>query len=326
MAEITLTPGTLPPPACFPTEQARFDAYVAAILATITGGLQWQAGAVAPSDVAMFWLRQGGSGTPGLEPLKWSTPDAAWTRWLSSIHNTGTSGGSSNAYTITQSPAAPPAEAYRLGATYIFRATFANTGAATLSVDGLAAVPIKRRSGTDLEGGDIEAGLVVVVIHDGTNFQMVTPTVVKKTQFGYLYAEGNTTAAPPLAPGDIILSVTKPASAKWEEFEVNACLAWRASTTNVGIECRMTFETAPLTAQNVTTKAGCGNSPQQMLGQGVDDDSNNAFWRRLGPVPSEWASVNTISFKVHAEILAGSFENPSTFYAFARCTYTEPAP
>lgn len=326
MATVTLTPGTLPPPACYPTEQARFDAYTAAILATISGGIQWQGGTGAPGDVSLYWLRQGLSGGPGLEPLKWSVPDAAWTRWLSSLHNTGTPGGSSNAYTYTQSPAAPPAEAYRLGATYIFKATFANTGAATLSVDGLPAVPIKRRSGTDLEAGDIEVGLVVVLVHDGTNFQMVTPTVAKKTRFGYLYTEGNTTATPPAAPGDIVLSVTKPSSATWQEFELNACLAWRANTTNVEVECDMTFETAPLTAADVTTKAGCGNSPQQMLGSGVDNDSNNAFWRRLGPVPAEWASVNTISFKIHMDVKAGSFQLPSTLYAFLRCTYTEPVP
>jgi hypothetical protein len=175
MATVTLTPGTLTPPACYPTEQARLDAYTAAILATISGGIQWQDGTGAPGDVALYWLRQGLSGGPGLEPLKWSIPDAAWTRWLSSLHNAGTPGGSSNAYTYTQSPAAPPAEAYRLGATYIFKATFANTGAATLSVDGLTAVSIKKRGTVDLEQNDITSGKVVVVVHDGTNFQMVSP-------------------------------------------------------------------------------------------------------------------------------------------------------
>lgn len=174
MATVTLTPGTLPPPACYPTEQARFDAYVAAILATISGGIQWQDGTGAPSDVGLYWLRQAAAGAPGLEPLKWSIPDSAWTRWLSSLHNAGTAGGSSNAYTYTQSPAAPPAEAYRLGATYIFKATFANTGAATLSVDGLTAVPLKKHGAIDLAQGDILANQVVVAVHDGTNFQMVS--------------------------------------------------------------------------------------------------------------------------------------------------------
>lgn len=325
MATVTLTPGVLTQPACYATEQERFEAYTAAILAAISGGIQWDAATGAPGDVGLYWLRQDSANGRGLEPLKYSTPDGAWSRWLSSLHNAGTAGGSSNAYTYTQSPSAPSTEAYRLGATYIFKATFANTGPATLSVDGLAAVPIKKR-GVDLEADDILVGMVVVVVHDGTNFQLITPTSVKKTQFGYLYAEGNTTASPPAAPGDVTVTVTKPSNATWQEFDLNACLAWRASTNNVEVECKMTFETAPLTAANVTSKAGCGNSGQQMLGAGIDDDSNNAFWRRMGPVPSEWATVNTISFKVKIDVKTGSFEQASTLYAFLRCSYTEPVP
>lgn len=326
MATVTLTPGTLLQPACYPTEQARFDAYVAAIQAAISGGIQWDAATGAPGDVGLYWLRLDGVNARVLEPLKYSTPDGAWARWLSSLHNAGTPGGSSNAYTYTQSPAAPSAEAYRLGATYVFKATFANTGPATLSVDGNAALAITKR-GNPLEAGDIAVGMVVVVVHDGTEFQLITPPAVRQIRFGYLYTEGNATASPPSAPGDIVLSVTKPSNATWQEFDLNACLGWRANSANLEVECNMTFETAPLTAADVTTKAGCGNSKQQMLGAGIDDDSNNAFWRRMGPVPTEWATVNTISFKIHMNVLApSSFEQASTLYAFLRCSYTEPVP
>lgn len=175
MATVTLTPGTLLQPACYPTEQARFDAYVAAIQASISGGIQWDAATGAPGDVGLYWLRLDGVNARVLEPLKYSTPDGAWARWLSSLHNAGTPGGSSNAYTYTQSPAAPSAEAYRLGATYVFKATFANTGPATLSVDGNAAVSIKKRGAANLEQNDILSGQMVVVVHDGTNFQLVSP-------------------------------------------------------------------------------------------------------------------------------------------------------
>lgn len=176
MASVTLTPGTLPPPACYPTEQDRFNAYVAAIIATVTGGLQWEVGASAPTDNTLYWLRTDTNGRP-LEALKWSVTDGAWVRWLSELNNTATPGGVSNAYTLTNAPSAlaPAAIAYRPGTVYVFRATIANTGACTLAVDGHPPVAIKKRVTVDLEANDITTGKIVMLVHDGTNFQMISP-------------------------------------------------------------------------------------------------------------------------------------------------------
>ena len=171
---INLSPGILPPPACYATEQDRFNAYVAAIIASITGGIQWEASVSAPADLTKYWLRTDSNGRP-LEALKWSITDGAWVRWLAEVNNTATAAGAANAYTLTNSPATTAPVAYRPGSTYIFKATFANTGACTLNVDGLGAVTIKKRVSVDLETGDILSGQVVVVVHDGTNFQMVSP-------------------------------------------------------------------------------------------------------------------------------------------------------
>jgi hypothetical protein len=323
---INLSPGILPPPACYSTEQDRFDAYVAAIIASITGGIQWEASASAPADLTKYWLRTDSNGRP-LEALKWSTTDGAWVRWLAEINNTATAAGSANAYTLTNSPATTAPVAYRPGSTYIFKATFANTGACTLNVDGLGAVTIKKRVSVDLETGDILSGQVVVVVHDGTNFQLATPakpqTIFQDTA---LYAEGNTTAVVPAAPADIILTVTKPAGTTWKEFSLQGCLSWRANSTNVEVGCVMTFESGTITGANVTTKPGCGNSPQLMLGQANNEDSNNAFWQRLGPIPPEYLALNTIAFRLHINVIAGSFEQASTFYGWLRATYTEPIP
>jgi len=78
----------------------------------------------------------------------------------------------SDSYVITLDPA--PA-AYFTGMMVVFTANTANTGAATLNVNSLGAKAIKKQKDVALGDGDIKAGQVVVVVYDGTNFQLVNP-------------------------------------------------------------------------------------------------------------------------------------------------------
>jgi len=68
--------------------------------------------------------------------------------------------------------------AYQDGQNYTFKANTANTGAATLNVNGIGAKAIKIRTDADLVTGDIEAGSIVEVAYDADNdwFQMLTPS------------------------------------------------------------------------------------------------------------------------------------------------------
>ena len=75
----------------------------------------------------------------------------------------------SDTYAITLSPV--PA-AYATGMVVNFEADVANTGAATLNVNTLGAITIKKNNDQDLDSNDIEAGQIVTVVYDGTNFQM----------------------------------------------------------------------------------------------------------------------------------------------------------
>ena len=176
MADIQLTPGTLPPPACYDSEQARFDAYVAAIVATVTGGLQWEASQVAPTDLTLYWLRLDSNNRP-IEALQWSTADGQWVRWSAQLRNTGTSGGVANAYTITNTPAMTAPTAYFTGAVYVVSAAANNTGASTLNIDGLGAKPIVYPDGvTPVGQGDIKTGQQMVLVYDGVSFQLVSTT------------------------------------------------------------------------------------------------------------------------------------------------------
>ena len=77
---------------------------------------------------------------------------------------------SSDDYVITLSPAPT---AYIEGMLITFKANTVNTGACTLNVNGLGAKTIKKSVSTDLSNSDILAGQIIMVIYDGTNFQLI---------------------------------------------------------------------------------------------------------------------------------------------------------
>jgi hypothetical protein len=63
---------------------------------------------------------------------------------------------------------------YKAGQTFKFVAAGANTGAATININGLGAVSITKSGSTALDAGDISAGGTIQVIHDGTQFQLTS--------------------------------------------------------------------------------------------------------------------------------------------------------
>jgi hypothetical protein len=79
--------------------------------------------------------------------------------------------GAADAYVIAPSP---PIKAYAAGQTFSFIADNTNTGAATLNVSGLGAVAIRKAGASVLVANDIAASSVVMVIYDGTNFQLLS--------------------------------------------------------------------------------------------------------------------------------------------------------
>lgn len=85
----------------------------------------------------------------------------------------GADAGSTDAYAIATPGVVP---AYVAGQRYTFKANTANTGPATLAVDGLAATAIVKDVSLPLATGDIKAQQIVEVVYDGTNFQMISST------------------------------------------------------------------------------------------------------------------------------------------------------
>ena len=78
---------------------------------------------------------------------------------------------SNDTYVISLSTAPT---AYTTGMQIYFKAVTANTGACTLNVNGLGAKSLKSLHDQDPADNYIEAGSIVHVVYDGTNFQILS--------------------------------------------------------------------------------------------------------------------------------------------------------
>ena len=97
------------------------------------------------------------------------------------------SSSAANTYTASVTPA--PVE-YTTGMLVLIKFNNTNTGAATLNLNGLGAIPIKRLDGSALVSGDFYSGMVAALVYDGTNFQILNAQIVKPSsvvnnQFSY---------------------------------------------------------------------------------------------------------------------------------------------
>lgn len=78
--------------------------------------------------------------------------------------------GSADAYAVTPAPAYT---AYFAGMKILIKTANANTGASTLNVNALGTKAIKKLASQALDANNILAGQIVLVVYDGTNFQLV---------------------------------------------------------------------------------------------------------------------------------------------------------
>lgn len=82
--------------------------------------------------------------------------------------------GAANAYVISIPGIALNALSSLVGQQIVFKAAAANTGAATLAVNGLTARAITKKGSTALSANDIQTGAMVSVVYDGTSFQLAS--------------------------------------------------------------------------------------------------------------------------------------------------------
>lgn len=80
--------------------------------------------------------------------------------------------GAVNAYAVSLNAMGA---AYFTGMPVVFTPANTNTGASTINVNSLGTKTIKKQGGTaDVAAGDIQSGAVILLVYDGTNFQMLS--------------------------------------------------------------------------------------------------------------------------------------------------------
>lgn len=101
----------------------------------------------------------------------------------------------------------PPLTAYADGQTFLVKVVNTNTGPATINVDNIGAVSIKKRGVVDLESGDYEAGSVIIVTYFGGSFHLVSGSGTSTNSSsssdgfsGFQTYESVDVAIPPSAP------------------------------------------------------------------------------------------------------------------------------
>lgn len=115
-------------------------------------------------------------GTSGTDAANLSQVQGSTAKLLQSV--TGTD-------TITAAMV-PALTAYAAGQMFYFVAAGDNTGAVTINIDSLGAKSVTRDGSTALVAGDITNGKVVVIVYDGTRFQLLNSNA-----FTNLYVSGN---------------------------------------------------------------------------------------------------------------------------------------
>lgn len=172
----------------------------------------------------------------------------------------GVAGGTADAITISLSPAIT---AYAAGQSFRFVANATNTGAVTLSVNGLSAATVAKGDGlTALAAGDIPADHLVTVQHDGVRFRLggVQSALGATLAAAATPAAARTTLAAPALPtatpgaGAIALinpgvntAFTVPAGGTWLVFQqvFNASTSTYSFAQSFSIEAGGTVIAAP---------------------------------------------------------------------------------
>jgi hypothetical protein len=93
-------------------------------------------------------------------------------------------GATTNDYVVTISPAPT---AYTASMLVLFKATHANTGAATLKINSLAAKPLVTVDGSPLAAGAVENGGIAAAYYDGTQFYLIS-CIPKAASMAYVDA------------------------------------------------------------------------------------------------------------------------------------------
>jgi len=179
---------------------------------------------------------------------------AALARFYQDIGGTLVSTGSSNAYVVTSNSSHAALADIGL---LVFRANHANTGAATLAVDGLTAKDIVKGASGALDSGDIAANQIVMVRYNATTDDF---HLLSASDFGTAAALNTGTASGELPTngdlGALSLLDTVDTAQIDDEAVTNAKMAHVATSTLKGRATASTGDLEDLTAAQVRSILG----------------------------------------------------------------------
>lgn len=214
--------------------------------------------------------------------------------------------------TITAA-ATPTLTAYATGAVYSFIAANTNTGAVTLSIDGLTAQNITKNGSVALSAGDIQAGKMMLVEYDGAAFQLlnniiyggsITNGTIVSLTAPMSAANGGTGIASPtansvlLANGAAAFQTVAPGSAG--NALVSTGTTWAAqpiasspTTAHSKLKVQVTSDTAiAVTADQVVLAATTGAITLSTVSVSISTATSGANGLDTGTIASStWYSV-----------------------------------
>lgn len=222
-----------------------------------------------------------------------------------------TSTGSGNAYVLTYTQAPP---AYAKGIVYWFFTDKANTGAATININGLGSRAIVNAAGVALVSGQIAASTIICVIYDGTSFRLqfshanptftgnVTATTFTGSGAG-LTALNATNLTTGTLPNDRLagdygfssLTLTGRGYAPiWEAKTPTATNPEFRLTRNEVRVAALYQDSTGLVLRNFNATTGTGEGYIRIAGNGIDDISYNGS--------KIWTDANTTTAIVNGKI------------------------
>lgn len=210
-----------------------------------------------------------------------------------------TTAGSSDAYTLTPSPAIT---AYAEGNRFSFEASFTNTGAATINISGLGVKTIKKDGSSDVAAGDIVSGVIYDVVYDGTNFQLLgiaVPATIAgdKTFSNDVTIDGEVVAK----PGGVTVSGTSKTLALTDANTIQDCSNASTQTITIPANAAVAFAVGDwihFEAQGAGTVTITGDTGVTVNGSSggsvsISDQYKAAYIRKLAT--DTWIAVGALS-------------------------------
>lgn len=152
-------------------------------------------------------------------------PDAQANLWM-------TVGGTGNALELT-TPSGVFVTGYAAGQVFRFKATAANTGVVTASINGIGALQVRKSGSIPLLPADIRAGAVYDLICDGTYFQLAGGVGSDGffARYEHVATEGQTEFAAIYTPGSLLVLVNG------REIGTDSYTASDGANVELGLPC-----------------------------------------------------------------------------------------